>query len=72
MVMIRTVQVRLTRDQYERLKNNAHARGFDSLSSFVRHVTLHHDALLEKKVFEIHEHLLGKPRRRPKDEVPPP
>ena len=66
MVMIRTVQVRLTRDQYERLKNNAHVKGFQSLSGFVRYVALQHDFFLERKILEIHEYLLGR-----KPVVPP-
>jgi hypothetical protein len=59
MVMIRAIQVRTTRDQYDRIKNNARIRGFSSLSSYLRHVALQHDAVLEQKVNEIHEHLLG-------------
>jgi hypothetical protein len=59
MVMIRAIQVRTTRDQYERIKNNAKAKGFSSLAGYLRHVALQHDLVLEQKVSEIHEHLLG-------------
>ncbi len=58
MVMLRVVQVRMTRDQYERLKNNAQVKGFSSLSSYVRYVALQHDFFLERKILEIHHHLL--------------
>ena len=65
MVRNRTVQVRLTRDQHERMKGNCHVRGFGSLSSFIRFVTLEQDLMLQQKVHAIHEHLLG-PKKEPR------
>jgi len=59
MVRNRSVQVRLTRAQYERLKNNCEIRGFRTLSDFVRFVALDQDLILQQRVHEIHEHLLG-------------
>ena len=59
MVMGRTIQVRMTKDQYERIKNNSQLKGFNSLSSYLRFVALDQDFLLLQKVSEIHAHLLG-------------
>ena len=62
MVRNRTVQVRLTKDQYERMRGNCQVRGFGTLSSFIRFVTLEQDLVLQQKVHEIHRHLLGMPK----------
>ena len=59
MVMIRTIQIRMTRDQYERIKNNSRIKGFNSLSSYLRFVALDQDFVLQQKIYEIHAHLLG-------------
>jgi len=65
MVRNRTVQVRLTKDQYERMKGNCQVRGFGTLSSFIRFVTLEQDLALQQKVHEMHEFLLG-PKKEPR------
>ena len=59
MVMNRTIQIRLKRDQYERIKNNAAIKGFNQLSAYLRHVALDQDFILQQKINEIHNHLLG-------------
>lgn len=59
MVMIRTIQIRLTRDQYERIKNYSRMKGFNSLSAYLRFVALEQDFVLRQKIYEIHAHLLG-------------
>lgn len=66
-------QVRLTKDQYERLKQNAITRGFSYLSSYVRFMTLDHDLWMAKKVEEMHAHLLGEepPKKRSKKKREP-
>ena len=64
MVMIRTIQVRLTRDQYEAIKMRSHTQGFNSLSAYLRFVALDQDLTLHKRVFEIHAHLL-RPQHMP-------
>jgi hypothetical protein len=58
MVRLRALQVRVTRDQYERLKQAATNKGFASLSSYVRYVTLEHESFIERKILEIHQHLI--------------
>lgn len=59
MVSNRRIQVRLTRDQYERLKNHSEVRGFGSLSAYIRFMALDQDLVLQQKLYEIHAHLLG-------------
>ena len=59
MVMIRTIQVRMTRDQYAAIQNLSRLRGFNSLSAYMRHVALDQDPILEKKIYEIHAHIVG-------------
>lgn len=54
-----TIQIRLTRDQYERIRNNSQIKGFGSMSSYLRFLALDQDFILQKKIFEIHAHLLG-------------
>lgn len=61
-VMTRTIQVRLTRDQYQRIKDNSQLKGFNSLSAYLRFAGLDRDFLLHQKVSEIHAHLLGVPK----------
>lgn len=59
MVMNRTIQIRLTKVQYERIKNYAELKGFTSLSGYLRHIGLEQDLILQQKISEIHNHLLG-------------
>lgn len=66
MVMNRTIQVRMTRQQYERIESNAVLKGFSSLSTYMRYVALEHDFALYEKVSELHAFLLGKNPRKPK------
>jgi len=66
MVKIRTVQVRMTRDQYEKMKNNSKVKGFNSLSAYLRYVALEQDFVLRQKLSEIHDHLLGDQTKKKK------
>lgn len=69
MVLNRTIQIRLTKAQYDRIKGNAELKGFETLSGFLRHVGLAQDELLHQRVKAIHDHLLGhdaKPRKKHK------
>jgi len=45
---------RLTRQDHERIRNMALAKGFPSMAAFIRAVTLERDLWLEKKVQEIY------------------
>jgi Arc/MetJ-type ribon-helix-helix transcriptional regulator len=64
MVMTRSVQVRLTKSQYERLKGCAEMRGFSSMSSFLRYVALEQEYATHDKVREIHAHLIASEARK--------
>ena len=54
-----TIQIRLTRDQKSNIEMNAKNRGFKSLSGYLRFIALDHNILLEKKIYEIYNHILG-------------
>ena len=54
MVNNRTIQIRLSKDQYERIKNYSRMKGFTSLSGYLRFVALDQDFLLQQKIYEIH------------------
>ena len=54
-VLNRTIQIRLKKEQYERIKNYSTQRGFNSLSSFLRFVALEQDFALQQKIYETHE-----------------
>lgn len=58
MVNNRTIQIRLTKDQYERIKNYSRMKGFNSLSGYLRFVALEQDFVLQKKIYEIHTFLI--------------
>ena len=70
MVRSVSVQVRYRKDQYDQLVANAKARGFAFLSGYIRFMTLHQDFALLRRVHEIHEHLLGRPRKKPTRDEP--
>lgn len=59
--MIRTIQVRMTRDQYEAINNRSRTRGFNSVSAYMRFVALDQDQMLQKQIYEIHAHVVGTP-----------
>lgn len=66
MVKNRSVQVRLTKNQYERIWNNCGARGFATLSDYIRYVTLVQDLATQQKIHEIHDLLIGSTERKKK------
>ena len=49
----RRLVVRLTRSQHDRVKNNAEAKGYKTISSYIRAIALEHDLGFENKVNEI-------------------
>lgn len=59
MVKNRKIEVRVTRNQQERIKNNCAAKGFRFVSDYIRFLALHEDMATQQKVHEIHAHLLG-------------
>lgn len=56
---INFIQIRVDNGQYERIKINAKNKGFGSMSAYIRHAALEQDLLIQTKIIEIHNHLLG-------------
>ena len=50
----KTIQVRVTPEQYERIKNKAHAKGYKTLTSFILNLALEKDLLFEQRFDEIY------------------
>jgi hypothetical protein len=50
----------MTRDQYERIKNNSKTKGFSSLSAYLRYVALDQDFIVQQKICEIHDFIFEK------------
>lgn len=46
--------VRVTKTQYERVRNNAEAKGYKTISSYIRALALEYDLNFEKKFSEIY------------------
>jgi len=59
MVKNRMLQVRVTREQYERVSENANRQGFSSISDFVRFQTLEREWGMEQKITAIHDLLIS-------------
>ena len=60
MVSTRSIQVRMTKDQYERIRNNSKIKGFNSLSAYLRYVALDQDFIVQQRICDIYDHLFGK------------
>ena len=56
----RRLVVRLTRNQHDRVRNNAEAKGYKTLSSYIRALVLEHDLGFENKLNEIYIKLVDK------------
>ena len=64
MTLLRTIQIRLSRDQYNRIKADAYAFGFNSLSGYLRYLALGSNYVLEHKINEIYEKVVGKVKKK--------
>ena len=51
----RTIQIRVTPDQYERIKNKAYAKGYTTLTSFILRLALEKDLVFEQRFEEVHK-----------------
>ena len=72
MAMVFTAQIRVTKEQRERIKERAKLNGFHSMSAYLRYLGLEHSAQeqarlvdVQSRLAELHAHLLGA-RPRPK------
>jgi len=59
----RFIQIRVTKNQYERINNNARAKGFLTVSAYIRDLALGKDAAFERKVNELYEEIVGKNKK---------
>ena len=59
MTYTRTIQIRLSRDQHNRIKADTIAKGFGSVSSYIRYLALARDRVTERKIWEIHSKIVG-------------
>lgn len=55
----RFLMVRLTKDQYERIRVNASAKGFKTVSQYVRSSIFEHDSVFERKFEEIYQKVVS-------------
>ena len=68
MSMRRSLIVKLTKNQHDRLKNNAEAKGYKTISSYIRAVTLEHDLSFEEKFDELYNTLVNGNQEKKKRE----
>ncbi len=54
MASTKFIQLRVTKEQYERIRNKSQAKGHKTISSFMRAAALEKDLVFEKKFDEIH------------------
>ena len=59
LVSNKSIFVRVTKNQHERIKNNAEAKGFKSVSAYVRSLTLEHDLSFERKFNELYTKVIA-------------
>lgn len=75
MVKNRTIQVRLSRQQYDRIKRDSVDKGFGTLSSYFRYLALHREQAISNMIIQIHDSVVGndpradKTRGRTQDET---
>ncbi len=53
------IQIRVTPEQYERIRNKAQAKGYKTITSFIRTLILEKDLLFEQQFNEIY-HIIKK------------
>ena len=59
----RFIQFRVTRDQYERIKNNARAKGYLNLSHYLRDLALDKNLMFEQKFNEMYEVIVKRDKK---------
>lgn len=46
------LRIRVTNDQFERIKNNTDVYGYSTISSYIRSLSLERNLLIENKIIE--------------------
>ncbi len=54
------IRVRTTEDQFQRIKNNAQAKGYKTISAYIRQISLEHDLVIDKMINEIYKEVVIK------------
>ena len=54
----RYVQIRVSQDQFDRIKNNASAKGYRTVSHYARDLMLEKNLYFERKFDEMYEEVL--------------
>ena len=62
MAKTRLVVFRVTPAQHERIRNKAHAKGYKTIASFIRHLALENDLVFEQKFEEMYKVICRKNR----------
>ena len=63
MAKTRYVQVRVSQDQFDRIKNNASAKGYKTTAHYVRDLMLEKNLVFERKFEEMYQELFKISRR---------
>ena len=65
MAKTRIIHIRVSKQEYEKITENASRSGFHYRSEYIRHTAIDYNPLLEAKIIEIHKKLVGiKPSKR--------
>ena len=59
-IMNHTIKFLVTEDQFTKIKHNAEARGFKTISQYLRHLALNKDLRFEKMLSEVHKKVIKK------------
>lgn len=54
----RVVYIRVTKDQHQRFRENANAKGFKTISAYVRTAVLENDLILQEKITKIYNKIV--------------
>lgn len=57
---IRYIQIRVSPEQYERIRNKAQAKGYKTLTAFLLHLALEKDLVFEQRFDEIYRAITRK------------
>lgn len=57
MSMTKIMQIRVSKSQYERIRNNAEAKGYKTIAAYMREQALSKDLVYERKFDEIYQNV---------------
>ncbi|MBI4017013.1 MAG: hypothetical protein HY363_04965 [Candidatus Aenigmarchaeota archaeon] len=68
MLRTKTIQIRVTPEEHERIRNKALAKGHATISAFMLHCTLEKDLLFERHFEEMYRAIMKKCKKSGFDE----